>query len=109
MGSCNSSAKVACSESPWLEYADEAGEPYWYNYITGNYTRMRQTCDWYFDMSPGNDKGAWFNARTGEMRYTTPVSQTSVDPRIAAELERIASIVDASLPTATAVYVEASL
>ena len=103
MGSCNSSAKVACGESPWLEYADEDGEPYWYNYVTGNYTRHTQQCDWYYDNS------MWLNARTQEMRYTPPVSQGSPDALVLAELERISSIVDASLPTATAVPVEGTL
>ena len=103
MGSCHSSAKVACAESPWLEYADDDGDLYWYNYVTGNYTRQPQHCDWY------QDNSMWFNTRTQEMRYTAPVSQGGPDAMIVAELERISSIVDASLPTATAVPVERTL
>ena len=71
MGSCASSSKIACdTSSSWLEYADADGEPYWYNYITGNYTRTPQVCDWYFS----EEMDVWYKASTDEFRDTPPVA-----------------------------------
>jgi len=114
MGSCKSTAKVACeseSGSPWLEYQDDNGEIYWYNYATGTYTYVPQECDWYCDQSQDYDfdyGDTWHNHRTGEMRHGPPVAHAVTDPRVIAELQRIASSMNIPVPTATAVPVEPS-
>ena len=73
MGSCTStSAKVACdTESYWLEFADDAGDSYWYNYLTGNCSRVPQYCDWYFV----EEWGVWYKESTQEFRQSPPASR----------------------------------
>ena len=79
MGNCKSVHKIVCeSSSPWLEYQDENGNVYWYNYMTGNYTYEPQRCDWSYETYEDAFDGVWYNRITGEMRNMPPVSHAQL-------------------------------